>query len=285
MFISRCFSCKSTGDHCTFNSRNRRPEPSNLGCSGSCSNKVRGQQTSLNGPWHWSDPQNTLAAQSKPWECESCKPTDSEAHDSRWQSACCFKVLIISFDEWNGSTVPSIRQCPGMHFISSCQATQCYLMLATAQTPFRDLSPAMAPSPTSSCNSTLMGVTGDPDERRISPDYTYHVRELGFQRQKNAQTWEADSAWIMGLKQFLSCKSLIKLLYDRAFQNSKSLAGSGLHLQILEILKESQKASKTAACCQALKKLCVNDELCKQAVTEGGLEATIKVCYKRCKKK
>ena len=67
------------------------------------------------------------------------------------------------------------------------------------------------------------------------------------------------------------------MMMRRAFQNSKALASQGLHLRFLQILKQSVEPVKVSACCQALKKLCVNDEICKVAVAEAAVETTVKV--------
>ena len=40
-------------------------------------------------------------------------------------------------------------------------------------------------------------------------------------------------------------------------------------MQFLELLRDSKDVLTVSACCQALKKLCINDEICKEAISEG----------------
>lgn len=72
--------------------------------------------------------------------------------------------------------------------------------------------------------------------------------------------------------------SELQLLY-RAFQNSRILAKQGLHLAFLEALQQENARSSehAAACCSAIKKLAVNEELCCQLAEAGGVQAAMQV--------
>lgn len=70
-------------------------------------------------------------------------------------------------------------------------------------------------------------------------------------------------------------------LHCRCFQNARMLSKAGGHLTLLQLLPTADEQAVPgliADICMAIKKLAVNDDICKELADAGALDITLPVC-------